>query len=277
MKLFTCCRRVAMPLALAGLMATAGCHAVKDSPVESSGDASVVFPDPARASVPEGIFVNVENLRKVAPGLTKRQLYALLGEPHFSEGVFGVKTWNYIFDFRKADGSGDYFVCQFQVGFGKGAVSNQYHWKPEACKSVLNEPTAAAIPTPVALPEEPIRLASDALFDFDRAELTASGRSQLDALLQKVRSASEIENIRIAGYTDRIGSNSYNLALSRRRAEAVRDYLVAGGVPAGAVQVEGRGEADPVASCPESARDVLIACLAPDRRVELSGVARPRN
>lgn len=274
MKLLACCRGVAAPLALAGLMmAMAGCHAVKQDAAAS--DASVVFPDPTRASVPEGIFVNRENLRKVAPGLTKHQLYALLGAPHFNEGVFGVKTWNYIFDFRKPDGSGDYFVCQFQVVFGKDKLASSFHWKPEACRSVLDEPVAGVAPAPVALPKEPIRLASDALFDFDRATLTASGRQQLDALLLQVRSASQVENILVAGYTDRIGSESYNLALSRRRADAVRDYLVEGGVPAGAMQVEGRGETNPVASCPAAGRAALIACLAPDRRVELSGIARP--
>ncbi len=276
MKMHRYCRWTLTPLALAGLMVMTGCHNTRsdaaDEPVAAD---DVVFPDPARASVPEGIFVNVENLRQVAPGLTKRQLYALLGAPHFNEGVFGVKTWNYLFDFRKSDGSGDYFVCQFQVEFGKGGIATGYHWKPQACKAVLDDHVQIAAPPPAAMPEQPIRLASDALFDFDQATLTAAGRQQLEGLLQQVRSASQVENIRVVGYTDRIGSDSYNLALSRRRAEAVRDYLVAGGVPTGAVQVEGRGEADPVASCAVTGRDALIDCLAPDRRVELSGVARP--
>lgn len=265
-----------MPLALAGVMATAGCHAVKNTaPADDNGDASVVFPDPARASVPEGIFVNIENLRKVALGLTKRQLYPLLGAPHFNEGVFGVKTWNYLFDFRKGDGSDEYFVCQYQVVFGKDGVASATHWKPEACRSVLDRQVAMAEPAPVALPKEPIRLASDAMFEFDRAELTASGRQQLEALLQQLRSASAIENIQIAGYTDRIGNQSYNQALSQRRAEAVRNYLIVGGVPAAAMRVEGRGPTLPGTSCPERGRAALIACLAPDRRVELSGLARP--
>jgi outer membrane protein OmpA-like peptidoglycan-associated protein len=277
MKMHKYCRWMLTPLVLAGLMAMVGCHAAKsDASGEAAGNTSIVFPDPARASEPEGLFVNVENLRKVAPGLTKHQLYALLGAPHFNEGVWNVKTWNYLFDFRKSDGSSDYFACQFQVVFGKGAIASEFHWKPEACKSVLDEHAeVAAAPVPVALPKEPIRLASDTLFDFDQVQLTASGRQQLDGLLQQVRSASQVESILVVGYTDRIGSDSYNLALSRRRAEAVRDYLVTGGVPAGAVHVEGRGEADPVASCTGGGRDALIVCLAPDRRVELSGIARP--
>jgi len=267
------CRQSWVPLLLVGVVAMAGCHTTRDAATHAGG---VVFPDPARASVAEGSFVNLENLRKVAPGLTKRQLYDLLGTPHFNEGVFGVREWNYLFDFRRSKDSDDYFVCQFQVEFDRHGLATAYHWKPEACRSVLDEPVEAPPPSPVAvMPAEPIRLASDALFDFDQASLTASGRRQLDGLLQQVRAASEVENILVAGYTDRIGSDAYNLALSRRRAEAVRDYLVAGGVAPMTIQVEGRGKADPIANCDQPDRDTLIACLAPDRRVELSGMARP--
>jgi len=50
------------------------------------------------------------------------------------------------------------------------------------------------------------------------------------------------------GYTDNIGTEAYNQALSLRRANAVRDYLVAGGVSASRISVEGFGESKPVAS-----------------------------
>ncbi len=282
MQWFKRCKPAALPAMLAALLATAGCssmHRHADAAAESNpSNPDVVFPDPSHAMVPEGTFVNLENLRKVAPGMTKRQLYALLGAPHFDEGVFAVHKWNYVFDFRKADGSNNYFSCQYQIAFDRHGLASDFYWKPEACKSVLDVQAPAAVapaPAPEALPKEPIRLSSDALFDFDRAELTAQGHEQLDQLLQKIRSASQVENIMIAGYTDRIGSDRYNLALSRRRAEAVRDYLVQGGVPAAAMQVDGRGKADPVVQCNDASRAKLIACLAPNRRVELSGVAKP--
>jgi OOP family OmpA-OmpF porin len=50
------------------------------------------------------------------------------------------------------------------------------------------------------------------------------------------------------GHTDAVGSDEYNQALSLRRANAVRDYLVAGGIDAARIQVEGYGESRPVAS-----------------------------
>lgn len=261
-------------VSIAVALLAVGCSS---APTHSSndGEAAVAFPDPAHATMREGAFVNVENLRKVAPGMSKSQLFDLLGAPHFDEGVFGVKKWNYLFDFRKADGSGQFVQCQYQIVFDKNALASQIYWKPEACKAVLGTPVVqpAAVPAPATLGET-IRLSSDALFDFDKAELTAKGHEQLDQLLQTVRSASEVQNILIVGYTDRIGSDTYNLSLSERRAASVREYLVGKGVAASAIQIEGRGKANPLMDCPKMSRAKLIVCLAPNRRVELSGVAR---
>lgn len=271
----------ACPAMLLALLLLAGCSTLhhKDAPAAASGgegDDAVSFPDPSHATMPEGIFVNMENLRKIAPGMTKDQLHNLLGTPHFNEGVFGVRKWNYILDFRKADGSGNYFSCQYQIHFDHSGHAENFYWKPDSCKSVLDTAAlpAPVAPTPAVMPSEPIRLSSDALFKFDRSDLTPQGRDRLSQLLQQVQSASQIQNILVIGYTDRIGGDSYNLALSRRRAESVRDFLVAGGVPAADVQVDGRGNADPVVQCSDAGRAALIACLAPNRRVELSGLAR---
>lgn len=266
-------KRAAWPALLAGALLAAGCGTAGSRP--SASPEGVTFPDPSRSTVPEGMFVNLENLRKVAPGMTKEQLYGLLGTPQFNEGVFGVRRWNYIFDFRKSDGSGNYFSCQYQIVFDKQHLAEQFYWKPEACKAVLEPPhQEAPAPAPQVMPAQPIRLSSDALFGFDSAVLTTEGQQKLDGLLQQVRAASEVQNIDVVGYTDRIGSDSYNMGLSQRRAAAVRDYLVQNGVPADAVKVEGRGKADPVVECQDTKRSALIACLAPNRRVELSGMAR---
>jgi outer membrane protein OmpA-like peptidoglycan-associated protein len=269
------CQWAVLPAMLAGMLLAAGCSTTASR--SSDNAEGVSFPNPDRSSVPEGLFVNLENLRKVSPGMTKKQLYALLGHPRFNEGVVGVRKWNYIFNFRKSDGSGDYFSCQYQIVFDKQDLAEQFYWKPEACKAVLETRQAPPPPKPAPLPAQPIRLSSDAMFGFDSAQLTDQGRQQLEGLLQQVRSASAVENIHVVGYTDRIGSDGYNMKLSRQRADAVRDYLVQGGVPADAIQVEGRGKADPVVECPKQARTKLIACLAPNRRVELSGIAKPAH
>ena len=80
------------------------------------------------------------------------------------------------------------------------------------------------------------------------------------------------------GHTDRLGSDAYNQALSEQRARTVADYLIAKGLFADKVRAEGQGESSPVTggSCPDGAKAQMIACLAPDRRVEvrLTGVSQ---
>lgn len=75
------------------------------------------------------------------------------------------------------------------------------------------------------------------------------------------------------GYTDRIGSEDYNKQLSVRRANAVKGYLVSKGVDASNIFVDGKGEANPITGtrCVGKGMQTksLIACLQPDRRVEI--------
>ena len=75
----------------------------------------------------------------------------------------------------------------------------------------------------------------------------------------------------VHGYTDRLGSDSYNQRLSERRSQTVRDYLVSKGLPFDQVTAQGHGEADPVTGTTCGPGDVatkaLIDCLQPDRRV----------
>jgi OOP family OmpA-OmpF porin len=80
------------------------------------------------------------------------------------------------------------------------------------------------------------------------------------------------KNIVVYGYTDRIGSDGYNLKLSQDRAKSVSSFLTSKGLSATRITAVGRGEADPVspASCNAvKAKKDLIVCLAPDRRVSV--------
>jgi outer membrane protein OmpA-like peptidoglycan-associated protein len=92
-------------------------------------------------------------------------------------------------------------------------------------------------------------------------------------MLLQVQFPTELHDIHIVAYSDRIGSRRGNLRLSRQRAEAVRKYLIEGGVPAGQVMAEGRGEAEPQVRCSVKGKQALAACLAPNRRVEITGMA----
>ena len=135
--------------------------------------------------------------------------------------------------------------------------------------------TAAPVPAPkpVVVPVvERFALAADALFAFDKSSLEQmlpEGRRSLDEFAARVKQLSRVDRISLTGYTDRLGTREYNAALSRARAETVKDYLVAQGVAAAVIQFEGRGSANPVVMCGDQALPALKACLQPNRRVEV--------
>jgi OOP family OmpA-OmpF porin len=288
MQRFKAHRVIALPAACAGLLLIAGCgNLPARATTSTTAHEDVTFPEVTKSLVPEGTFVSPENLRMVAPGMTKNQLYKLLGTPQFNEGVIGVRKWNYIFNFPREDGEADFSRCQYQIIFDERHRVQGTYWKPEACRLIVDKkrpateavaaapaPALMAAPADVAMPSQPIRLSADALFAFNSADLTEDGRESLGQFMQEVLVASQMQDILVVGYSDRIGSSQANLQLSRQRAESVRGYLVQGGVSASAIHSEGRGNANAVVKCSNKDRTALIACLSPNRRVELSGSAR---
>ena len=132
--------------------------------------------------------------------------------------------------------------------------------------------TTAAPKSPPAKPvPQKINFSADALFDFDKSELKPKGKSMLDDLANVLNGAN-YEVILAIGHTDRIGSVKYNQKLSIKRAEAVKQYLVTKGIAANRVYADGKGKSQPVTKpgdCKMTNRKVLIACLQPDRRVDV--------
>ena len=124
---------------------------------------------------------------------------------------------------------------------------------------------------PARLLPQKVQFAADVLFDFDRATLRAGGRERLDEFARLLQGA-EYEVILAIGHADRIGSAAYNRKLSLRRAEAVKQYLAGKGIAATRVTTEGKGESRPVTrpeTCAAKRGKALIACLQPDRRVDV--------
>lgn len=134
-----------------------------------------------------------------------------------------------------------------------------------------------AEPAPPPAPETSrMNLSADAVFAFGKSDIASvsdEGHHQLDRLVRRLQRIRDVRAVHLVGYTDRIGGDAYNDALSRRRAEAVRDYLVAHGVSPEVITTEGRGAADPLVTCPDLSGSRLHACLAPNRRVAVSIVA----
>jgi len=141
---------------------------------------------------------------------------------------------------------------------------------------------AATPPPPVPLPPPPPRRVSfsaDTLFSFDHSEIGPQGKVALDQFAHEL-AGTHFDAITVEGHTDRLGSQDYNQKLSVRRAEAVKSYLASeGGVDASKISAVGMGESQPVTKVKDcrGARPnpKLIACLQPDRRVdvEVSGTA----
>ncbi len=134
-------------------------------------------------------------------------------------------------------------------------------------------PPAPPPPPPPAPPQvQKITLASKALFDFDKAVLKPEGMAAIDTeIIAKLRDVQKLELVLVTGHTDRIGTQAYNQKLSERRADAVRNYLVSKGVPRDKIETLGMGKTQPVpgVTCTMTAMKELIACLAPNRRVEV--------
>lgn len=115
-------------------------------------------------------------------------------------------------------------------------------------------------------------LNSDVTFAFDKANLKPEAQGVLDGIYGEIAQL-QSASVAVAGYTDRLGSDAYNLKLSQRRADTVANYLVSKGVAPQAISATGMGESSPVTGnkCDSvKGRKALIACLADDRRVEIS-------
>lgn len=132
----------------------------------------------------------------------------------------------------------------------------------------------SAAPAPVVeVVNKKFALSSDVLFAFGKANLKPEAAQSLDNLQQEISKVGSLSSVEVAGYTDRIGSDKYNQKLSQERANTVANYLVSKSISPDVIKAVGYGEANPVTgnTCDAvKGRKALIACLAPDRRVEVS-------
>lgn len=123
-------------------------------------------------------------------------------------------------------------------------------------------PPVAQAPPPPPPPAKKKIVLRGVNFDFDKATIRPDAARILDEAVATLKAEPDIE-VLIVGHTDSIGSEAYNLRLSQRRAQAVRDYLVKHGISAARLKVKGMGESQPVAS------NDTAEGRAQNRRVEL--------
>ncbi|KVD86708.1 hypothetical protein WS62_18645 [Burkholderia sp. ABCPW 14] len=129
----------------------------------------------------------------------------------------------------------------------------------------LQAPAQIVSPAPAPAPSRPaanVLLRGDALFDFDRSDLKLSGKRDLDDVVRQAE-GKRFRVVQVSGYTDAIGSDSYNNALSARRARTVANYLRERGLQVDRFVVSGFGKSNPVAS------NATDEGRAQNRRVEI--------
>jgi OOP family OmpA-OmpF porin len=169
--------------------------------------------------------------------------------------------------------------------YSLGLVYRFDQHKPAPVEKVLmpeREIVVVHTPPPPAPPAEVIYVTkvifsvdsgTDALFGFGKSTIQPTGKRALDKFAANLKGA-HYRTITVTGNTDRIGSSASNMKLSLRRADAVKDYLVvSAGISADKISARGAGESNPLTKPNEckgnKATKKLIACLAPDRRVEV--------
>lgn len=99
-------------------------------------DAERKYPKVTSSYMKDGVFVRPADVLMVAPGLTKEQVYQLVGTPHFDEGLFAVRTWNYVFNFYNGQGS-EFTSCQFQIRYDRHARVENTFWKDQRCADLV--------------------------------------------------------------------------------------------------------------------------------------------
>jgi OOP family OmpA-OmpF porin len=169
--------------------------------------------------------------------------------------------------------------------YSLGLVYRFDQHKPAPVEKVLmpeHEVVYVATPAPPAPPAEIIFVTkmvfsadsdANALFTFGKTALKPTGKRALDKFAAGLQGA-HYKVITVTGNTDRIGSEAFNMRLSLKRADVVKDYLVqSAAIPADKISARGAGKSNPLTKPGEckgnKATKKLVACLAPDRRVEV--------
>lgn len=136
---------------------------------------------------------------------------------------------------------------------------------PAPVKKVAAKPAPAPAPAPIMSTEQ-----RTVYFDFNKADLTTAAKVKLDELSAVINDSSAITNVTIHGYTDQLGTASYNDALANKRVETVKAYLDSKSRLKAEGDIKGLGKSTPEAGCEAiKKRAERITCMGKERRVEI--------
>ena len=172
------------------------------------------------------------------------------------QGIIGL-GWNVDSNFR-VDLDGRYYGTSNPTVAGTTWTNNNFSVMLGLTLK-FGPPSPAVAPPPPPAPAAPSFIV---FFDWDRSNLSAQA---LNTIKQAAGSYKTKGSARVTatGHTDKSGPESYNMALSLRRANTVKDALVREGVPATAISVIGKGETQPLVQTADGVREPQ------NRRVEI--------
>lgn len=208
--------------------------------------AALIFSGVAHAQVAPGQFYDPSNIHSPTGYTIGHELYRTIGCP-------GRQLLDKPCEVLDSDGDGVPDYMDKCPDTPKGVEVDKDGCPlpvvaPAAATPVVAPAPAPAALAPVVAPEPaPAKLVLTGVnFDFDRAIIRPDDFDKLDRDVATLREWGDVK-VEVAGHTDSIGTDEYNMGLSQRRADAVRNYLVDKGIPAERLTVKGYGESQPVA------------------------------
>ena len=238
----------------------------KNDFVGTTDNESVKFPAIDKSYLKQVQRFELNQVQRLGPALTKDQIRYILGNPHFSEGLFFVRQWNYVLDIRIPE-TQEYQRCQLRIDFDKKYLAKSYYWLGTGCQDFVQIQNDQ-LPSENNSIDHP---QASVIFPFDHydAASISSEALHINEIAQSILQ-SQAKTVYVTGFADQLGDLTYNQALSAQRANTVAYLLVKNGIDPNNIKINANGSTRIYKECNETVKSSeTISCLSPNRRVNI--------